>query len=305
MSELHIVHQKLLELNTLLPYFGPRISASVISFIRYEQDKSFLIILRVFMTQGLNTLSKGEGVPLVFQHGLTASVKQTESLLDGIKDLHILAIDCPGHGLSRLPADYEPTFNQYADEVLGFLNERGIHQAVFGGISMGSGIAVNIALRHPERVKALILVRPAWLDYKDPENLRILLPAAKLLTEINGRKRFESLPEFKKLEPLAAAQSVLGVFAPEQQPELVTVIECMVNDRPFESMNELKNILVPTMVVGNDDDPLHPLWMSKKVQENIDNSVLKEVTSRYIDNDLHRDQVRQHIKDFIKENNLH
>ena len=257
------------------------------------------------MTQGLNTLSKGEGAPLVFQHGLTANIKQTEALLGGVEDLHLLAIDCPGHGLSKLPVGSKPTFDWYADEVLGFLNQEGIDQAIFGGISMGSGIAVNIALRYPERVKALILVRPAWLDYRDPENLGILLPAAQLRGEVNGKERFKSLPEFNKLKPLAAAQSVLGVFAPEQQPELAIVIECMVNDRPFESVGELKDITVPTLVIGNDDDPLHPISTAKKVQENPDNSLQKKVTSRYIENDLHGYQERNLIKNFIIEHNLY
>jgi len=256
------------------------------------------------MKQGINSLESGSGLPLVFQHGLAANITQVDTLLTGLEGIHLMAIDCPGQGHSQLPANYRPSFDQYADEVLDFLDQKGIEAAVFGGISMGSGIAVNIALRFPERVRGLVLVRPAWLDAPKPENLSILIPAAQCMGQPTGIVRFKESSEFKKIAPVAAATSVLGVFAPEQQPELQKVIERMFDDKPFDSLASLKIIDVPTLIIANEDDPLHPSWMAEKIRDSIGDSQLKKVISRYIDNDLHRDQVRQHIKDFIKEKNL-
>ncbi|GJM29305.1 MAG: esterase [Cyclobacteriaceae bacterium] len=256
------------------------------------------------MEQALNHLSIGHGLPVVFQHGLTANIKQTESLLAGLRNIRLLSIDCPGHGTSPLSDDYLVSFNRYADEVLRFIDRHQIEQAVFGGISMGSGIAINIALRYPDRVKGLILVRPAWLDYKMPRNLQILLPAAQLMNQENGKRRFQELPEFKSIQRSSVAKSILGVFAPEQQAALSQVIERMVNDQPFSKMEELKRISLPCLVLCNEDDPLHPIEMAEIIHQTIPGSVLRKVTSRYIDNDLHRTQVRNSIQEFIQKNNL-
>lgn len=256
------------------------------------------------MNPNLNFISQGAGIPLVFQHGLTANVNQTVNLLGGLEGIHLLSIDCPGHGLTDLPKDYIPSFDHYADELIGFLDQHGIEQAVFGGISMGSGIAVNIALRYPDKVRALILLRPAWLDQPNPENLRVLLPAAELLKKSGGEEQFRQLQEYKSISLPAVAQSILGVFSKDQQPGLAKVIRHMVGDRPFDDMEELKKINTPCLVLGNDDDPLHPYNMAEKIHESIEGSVLRKLTSRYIADDLHQMQVRKAIKELIQENKL-
>ncbi len=252
----------------------------------------------------INGITVGEGTPLVFQHGLTANLGQVEALFGGLKGIRLMAIDCPGHGSSPLPPHFSVSFNRYADEVIDFLDMHNVSKAIFGGISMGSGIALNVALRYPERVMGLFLVRPAWLDQSNPDNLLILLPAAQQLDQADGKARFSALEEFQNLKPNAAAQSVLGVFAPEQQPELAQVIPLMVNDHPFDSIEQLKQINLPTMVIGNDHDPLHPYAMAEKISQSIAGSVLRKVTSRYIDNAKHSEQLRAALNDFIKDNSL-
>ncbi len=257
------------------------------------------------VSANLNYISQGEGFPLVFQHGLTASVDQVVGLLGGLQGCHLLSIDCPGHGKSKLPKSYTPSFDAYADEIVKLLDQKGMGPAIFGGISMGSGIAINIALRYPHRVQALVLVRPAWLDYPDPKNLQILLLAAELLNTAEGETRFKQLDEFRDITLDSVAQSVLGVFSPDQQPGLAKVIKHMVGDRPFASMEELKSINVPCLILGNDDDPLHPYNMTEKIHQTIQGSVLRKLTSRYIADDLHQMQVRKNIQRFFKENKLH
>jgi len=256
------------------------------------------------MNLNLNYISQGHGIPLVFQHGLTANIKQVETLLDNMEEICLLSIDCPGHGSAGLPDDYIPSFDHYSDEVIRFLDQQGIKQAIFGGISMGSGIAVNIVLRYPNRVKALMLVRPAWLDYPYPENLKILLPATEFLNNPGGEERFRQLQQFKDITLPAVAESILGVFSTDQQPGLAKVIRHMVGDRPFSDMEHLRKIKVPCLILANNDDPLHPYEMAEKIHQSIPRSVLTKLTSRYIADDLHRQEVRKAIRDFIQVNKL-
>ena len=145
------------------------------------------------MVDHIHSIDLGEGVPLVFQHGLTANANQITKLLTPVVGVRVLTIDCPGHGLSILPEGYEPSFDRYADEVLRNLDRHNIDNAVFGGLSMGSGIAMNIAIRYPERVMGLVLLRPAWLDQSKPKNLDILIEALPYLNRAGGQEEFEKL----------------------------------------------------------------------------------------------------------------
>ena len=255
------------------------------------------------MTPSLHTYSTQGSYPFVFQHGLTADIGQVQRLLEGHLDQGIFAIDCPGHGQSVLPPEYVPSFAKYANEIMNALDRQQIDRAVFGGISMGSGIALRIALDFPDRVSGLVLVRPAWLDRPNPDNLLILNRAAELIGKPEGKAIFCSDSEFQSIQSTipAAANSILGVFSEHQQDVLSFVIRKMVGDRPFKNMNELKTIDQPCLIIANDDDPLHPFEMANQISECIGHSILKKVTSRYLDNDLHSSQVRDHISDFFNE----
>jgi len=249
-----------------------------------------------------NIYIAGEGTPLVFQHGLTANVNQIGGLLGGLENVELALMDCPGHGLSSLE-DFVPSFDNYADQVVSLMDYLGLESAIVGGLSMGSGIALNICLRFPERVKALILHRPAWLDRVDPQNLMILKEASPYLGAVDGASKFKLTGSYLNIETElpSAAKSVMGIFSDTQQPGLPTVIDNMVGDRPFDDVERLKEIKVPCLILGNDDDPLHPYDMAEVIHRNIEASVLKKITSRYIDADLHKNQVRDNILNFIKQ----
>ena len=243
----------------------------------------------------------GEGIPLIFQHGLAANLNQIIGLLDGIKNVKLAVMDCPGHGLSRLE-DVTPSFDNYTDLVVRFLDHLGIERAVVGGLSMGSGIALNLCLRYPDRVTALILHRPAWLDSIDPKNLMILKEAIPYMRSQDGLSEFQQTKSYVNIESRLqlAAKSIAGVFSEEQQADLPTVLDKMVGDKPFDNVESLRSINVPCLILANDDDPLHPYSMREIIHDNISNSVLKKVTSRYIDGEMHIREVKNYILDFIQ-----
>lgn len=72
------------------------------------------------------------------------------------KDYRVIAVDTRGHGQS--PRGTAPfTIGQFAEDLLGFMEEQGILQADILGFSDGGNIALAFALKHPERVRNLIL----------------------------------------------------------------------------------------------------------------------------------------------------
>src|SRR5258705_13412913 len=69
----------------------------------------------------------------------------------------VVTIDLRGYGLSDKP-ETPFTLEDMAGDVLGVCKTEGIEKAVFGGVSVGSGIGLLIGLNHPQMVQALILV---------------------------------------------------------------------------------------------------------------------------------------------------
>ena len=120
------------------------------------------------------TLGSEEGSPLVFIHGLGAGKKQIGSALTNLPGRRLITPNMPGHGDSPEIDPSQFSFDFFADLVIEVMDHLGIDQTDLGGLSMGSGISLNIALRYPERVKKLILLRPSWLDSPRPHHLELV-----------------------------------------------------------------------------------------------------------------------------------
>ncbi|MCA6078345.1 alpha/beta fold hydrolase [Fulvivirga sedimenti] len=241
----------------------------------------------------------GSGKPIVFQHGLGANLNQVLTLLNGLEKIQLLTSDSRGHGKTPFNPDVPSSFNAFTDDVITVMDKCGIQQAIAGGISMGSGIAVNMALRYPHRVAAIILLRPAWKCEAEPENLKILSHIASVVNHSGGREEFMQAPEFRTIAEKHpnAATSVLGMFNRDQQMHTASILKSMVQDQPCSSDPTL--LSVPALIIGNEDDPLHPWQMAVEWNEILAESKLIQVTSRYLDDEKHRIETVTAIQEFI------
>jgi pimeloyl-ACP methyl ester carboxylesterase len=95
---------------------------------------------------------------IVFVHGvaLDHSVWQWQSRYLAHHGHAVLAIDLPGHG--RSPGAARTTIEAYADWVAAFMEAACLAKVVLVGHSMGSLIALDTALGHPDRVAKLALI---------------------------------------------------------------------------------------------------------------------------------------------------
>ncbi|HXW84871.1 MAG TPA: alpha/beta fold hydrolase [Candidatus Binataceae bacterium] len=104
-------------------------------------------------------LSRGRKIVLV--HGAGGNGHRWMRVLNALAKSHSpVALDLPGHGrcsgvegLSSIP--------DYSDFLAAFLDALKINSAVIAGWSMGGAIAMDFALRYPQRVEALVLVATA------------------------------------------------------------------------------------------------------------------------------------------------
>lgn len=71
-------------------------------------------------------------------------------------DRNVLAVDLPGHGRSE-GAPHQ-SVEEMADWVSELMDEAGVDEAAIAGHSMGSLVALDMAARHPDRVRVLVMV---------------------------------------------------------------------------------------------------------------------------------------------------
>lgn len=106
-------------------------------------------------------VERGEGENhLVLLHGFRAHTYTWNQI--GVplaeKGYHVWAVDLVGFGLSDKPQYAQYSVDFFLRQILAFLDAQGIEKAHLVGSSMGGGLALNIALEHPEQVKSLTLL---------------------------------------------------------------------------------------------------------------------------------------------------
>jgi pimeloyl-ACP methyl ester carboxylesterase len=98
-------------------------------------------------------LEHGEGMPVVFLHGLAGSAGDWEPTLEIVSD-GARAI-APALPLSQ--AAGEASVAALSDWVAGFLDRLGVDRAVFAGHALGAHVAADAALRYEDRAAGLVL----------------------------------------------------------------------------------------------------------------------------------------------------
>jgi len=252
----------------------------------------------------------GEGAPYLFMHGLGADKRQSIDLLEEFtKQMPVQAImpDFRGHGDS-LDADEEKlNFDSFADDAVALLDELGIEKAHVGGLSMGSGVTINMALRYPERVQSLTILRPSWLDETCPSHLSIVARVGEWIDahglEVAEQKLNEDAEfiELTEREPNVAA-SIPPLFGRPQAIESAKVLYRMFQSRPYESLSLLKNIGKPAIVLDTTHDDLHPLGVAQQTAAAFGDDLFAHETlpPRYLEKAAYSDAGRAVLQKFLK-----
>ena len=241
----------------------------------------------------------------MFQHGLGADVSQPMSFFPEERPFRLICLDCRGHGKTVPLGDKRLLrFDSFSDDVINLLDHLGLSKVVIGGISMGAGVALNFALRYPDRSRGLILSRPAWLTEPVPPNLIALLKIARLIRAHGVQQAkglFAATPEYESAlrSSPANAASLMAQFERERAAETVDILESLPNDVPAPATAAWKEISCPTLVLGCRNDLLHPLEYAEIVSREIPGAQLCEVTSKGTSADRHVEDVRREIVEFI------
>lgn len=127
---------------------------------RFSSRASAHGVLCYFDTQ---TAEKGRGAPLVFLHALGTNFTQWRHVAEELAPhRRLIGVDLPGCGHSvKTRRPWQLT--DMTQAVLGLLADLQIERACLAGHSFGGRVALELALRHPERVSGLLLLNSAGL----------------------------------------------------------------------------------------------------------------------------------------------
>ena len=253
----------------------------------------------------LHYVDRGERTPFIFQHGLGGSTDQTNGLFPGTPGVRFLSLDCRSHGESEPAAQPEDLrFSLMADDVVAWMDHLALEDVVLGGISMGAGIALNLALRYPARVRGLLLSRPAWLDGL-MEARQLYFEVAALIRSkgiAEGQRAFLASSSYARLrlESADAANSLLRQFEAPKAKERVSRLEEIPRDTPHPDRKQWAAIKVPTLILASDTDPVHPLRLARDLANAIPAADLQQVTSKSTGAELHAREVQSAIGNWLE-----
>jgi len=183
----------------------------------------------------------------------------------------VITPDLRGFGGSALGTD-DPSLDAMADDVAALLDDRGLDRVVLGGLSMGGYVTMAFLRRHPERVSALVLADTrAGADGEDARANRERI--ARLL---------EDDPRSSVLVD-DVLPTLLGETTRAEQPLVAGRVKALVQAAPAgavawaeramavrpDSVDTLRSVRVPTLVVVGDEDTLSPPAEAQAMAETV------------------------------------
>lgn len=197
---------------------------------------------------------QGEKPPVVLIHGAGGSHLSWPSEIRRMPGFRIFALDLPGHGKS--PGGGQQTILGYTQAIVKWLEAVGLYKAVFIGHSMGSAIALMLALEYPERVSALALLGSAARLQVNP----ILLEEASSPATLSNAVDRIIAWSFSPSAPVNLTRLVAKRMA-ETRPS-VLYSDFLACDA-FDITHRIPRISQPTLIICGEHDRMTPLRQSQ------------------------------------------
>ncbi|MEX2514426.1 MAG: alpha/beta hydrolase [Cyclobacteriaceae bacterium] len=233
-------------------------------------------------TNGINLYyeERGKGEPLLLIMGITAPGSVWEKHVEEWqKSFRCILVDNRGVGLSdKPPGPYSSA--QMADDCAGLLQHLQYSQVSVAGVSMGSIIAQQLAIRHPERVKSMVLMCPWARCDNTAKDIFEHMVDCKARLRPEEFSRYVQLLIFSKLsfdDPEIYKNMLEDRIqaAMDGNPQPLIGLEgqaaACIN---HNVLDQLPLIQQKVLVVGGEDDRFTPSWMSREVANAIPNASL-------------------------------
>lgn len=180
------------------------------------------------------------GEPLVLIHGAYMTIPTNwASMIPTLSQTHqVIAVELQAHGRTS-DRDTPITYEGMADDVAALLDHLAVDKAAVFGYSMGGGVAIRLAMQHPQKVSRLIVASMPISYAAFPENFH---DAVESFT-----------PEMFAGTPFEAAHTELGK-SPEQFVALFEKLRALDLERFAWDEQLFAAIDVPSLLIFGDAD---------------------------------------------------
>jgi len=184
----------------------------------------------------------GEGAPLVLIHGGLTTIPELQGWIEPLaQNRQVIAVEMQGHGRTA-DTDRPLSFETMADDIAALLDFLGIPAADVAGHSFGGDVAMRTAIRHPDRVRRLVVVsatytRSGWYPEAQAGMAAVGASLAENLMQTQTGEFSKQWPE------------------PERFPRFLDKLGHLMGT-PFDLSAEIATLPMPVLLVFADNDSL-------------------------------------------------
>ena len=207
----------------------------------------------------------GEGDPVTMVgHGLTQSRRDLAILAPFLPGAKVL-FDFRGHGESERPGSGHYSMDHFASDVDNVARAFGATCAA--GTSLGSGAALRLLCRQPDRLEKLVIILPARLRAEARSGLLRLADlleahpleevAELVIAEEEAAGRFDGFPAAREMR----RQSILGM---NRDGIPLAIREC-IDDPPIRDPEPISRVTASALVIAQEGDPVHDAVVAREL----------------------------------------
>ena len=181
----------------------------------------------------------GAGRPLLLLHGAYMTIDAMGEVLSRLAESRqVIAVELQAHGRTA-DIDRPLGYEAMADDVAALLRHLEVGEADVFGFSMGGGVALQVAIRHPEVVRKLVVVSAAHTsDSMHPELLEMI---PSITPEVFAGTPIEE--DYLRTAP-----------NPDDFPTLVAKLKQLDMEHFAWPSEDVRGIVAPTLLVVGDSD---------------------------------------------------
>ena len=183
----------------------------------------------------------GTGQPLVLLHGAYMTIDAMGEVVPALAETRqVVAVELQGHGRTA-DIDRPLSYELMADDIAVLLRHLVIEKADVFGYSMGGGVALQVAIRHPEVVRKLVVASASYTSEGMHPELLEMIPTIT--------------PEVFAGSPIEEAY-LRTAPNPDGFPALVTKMK-QLDMKPFAwPPEDIRGIAAPTLLIVGDSDAI-------------------------------------------------